>query len=233
MPSDEHPLQLMAHHRIARRLLLQSGGVVAGSAMAAGSAFPARALAAGVPAEHVPAWLDLLSRAIPASQEEYAPVALSDREIATLRAAVGRLIPTDELGPGADEAGVHVFIDRGLAGPNAASLSVYQAMLAALDAGSAGGDFTAATPERQDDLLTQFEAGKLTDAPEGAFALLLEHTREGMFGDPIYGGNRDFAGWDLIGYPGIKLLWTEADQDINAVVKPLHISVKQFGGTGW
>ena len=223
----------MSHHRIPRRQFLQSSGVVAGSAMAAGVAFPVRALAAGVPAEHLPAWLDLLSRSIPAMLDDYTPVALSDSEIATLRAVVGRLIPSDELGPGADDVGVHVFIDRSLAGPNAASLPVYQALRAALDAGAAGRDFIAATPERQDELLTQFEAGELTDAPEGAFALLLEHTREGMFGDPIYGGNRDFAGWDLIGYPGIKLVWTEADQEINAVVKPLHISVKQFGGTGW
>jgi hypothetical protein len=233
MPSDKQLLKLRTHRRITRRQLLQSGGVVAGSAMAAGSAFPARALAAGVPAEHVPAWLDLLSRAISASQEEYAPVALSRGEIATLRAAVGRLIPTDELGPGADEAGVHVFIDLGLAGPNAASLPVYRAMLMSLDAGAEGGDFTAVPPERQDELLTQFQAGKLADAPEGAFALLLEHTREGMFGDPIYGGNRDFAGWDLIGYPGIKLVWTKADQEIDAVVTPLHISVEKYGGDGW
>jgi gluconate 2-dehydrogenase gamma chain len=222
----------MTHHRVARRQFLQSSGVVAGSALAAGVAFPARALAAGVPAEHLPGWLDLLSRAMPAMLDDYTPVALSESEIATLRAVVGRLIPTDELGPGADDAGVHVFIDRSLAGPNAASLPVYQALLAALDAGAAGGDFAVAKPERQDELLTQFEAGELTDAPEDAFALLLEHAREGMFGDPIYGGNQNFAGWDLIGYPGIKLLWTEADQEIDATVKPLHISVAQFGGAG-
>ena len=54
-----------------------------------------------------------------------------------------------------------------------------------------------------------------------------------MFGDPVYGGNQNFAGWDLIGYPGIKLVWSEADQQIDAVVKPLHISVKQYGGVGW
>lgn len=232
MPSDEHSLPLMTHRRIARRQLLQAGGV-AGSAMAAGVAFPARALAAGGPAEQVPAWLDLFSRTIPAALDDYAPVALSGREIATLRAVVGRLIPADDLSPGADDAGVHVFIDRGLAGPNAAVLPVYQGMLAALDAGAARDGFAAATPERQDELLTQFEAGKLTDAPEGAFPLVLEHTREGMFGDPIYGGNQNFAGWDLIDYPGIKLLWTEADQEIDAVVKPLHISVEKFGGAGW
>jgi gluconate 2-dehydrogenase gamma chain len=192
-----------------------------------------RALAAGVPAAHVPAWLDLLSRAIPAALQDYEPVALSNREIATLRAVVGRLIPTDDLGPGAADAGVHVFIDRGLAGPNAAVLPLHQAMLAALDAGASGDGFAAATPERQDELLTQLEAGELADASRDTFALVLEHTRQGMFGDPIYGGNQNFAGWDLIGYPGIKLLWTEADQAIDTVVKPLHISIEQFGGTGW
>jgi gluconate 2-dehydrogenase gamma chain len=220
-------------HRFGRRRLLQSGGVVAGSALAAGVAFPSRALAAGVPAEHVPAWLELISRAVPPLLDDYAPVALSDTEIATLRAVVGRLIPTDDLGPGADDAGVHVFIDRGLAGPNAAVLPGYQAILAALDAGAAGDGFAAATPERQDELLTELEAGELADAPEDAFVLVLEHTREGMFGDPVYGGNQNFAGWDLIDYPGIKLLWTQADQEIDAVVKPQHLSVEQFGGTGW
>jgi gluconate 2-dehydrogenase gamma chain len=150
-----------------------------------------------------------------------------------LRAVVGRLIPTDDLGPGADEAGVHVFIDRALAAHYAADLSRYQAMLAALDAAAAGDGFASLPPEQQDELLTRFEAGELTDAPKGAFALLLELTREGMFGDPVYGGNQNFAGWDLIGYPGIKLVWSEADQQIDADVKPLHLSVAQFGGTSW
>jgi gluconate 2-dehydrogenase gamma chain len=26
---------------------------------------------------------------------------------------------------------------------------------------------------------------------------------EGMFADPIYGGNRNKAGWKLIGFPGV------------------------------
>jgi gluconate 2-dehydrogenase gamma chain len=36
------------------------------------------------------------------------------------------------------------------------------------------------------------------------FALLLENTMEGFFADPIYGGNRDMAGWKLIGFPGAR-----------------------------
>lgn len=233
MQSDRDFLSLITQRRLARRQLLQAGGLAAGSAIAAGNAFPARALAASVFAEQVPAWFDQLGWAISMTQEDYAPAALSEAEFVTLRAAVGRLIPTDELGPGADEAGVHVFIDRGLVGPNAGDLPVYQAVLAALDESAGRDGFAAATPERQDELLTELEAGELADAPEGAFALVLGHTCQGMFGDPVYGGNLSFSGWDLIGYPGIKLLWTQADQEIDAVVKLMHLSVEQFGGTGW
>ena len=30
------------------------------------------------------------------------------------------------------------------------------------------------------------------------------HTLQGTFGDPYYGGNANFVGWDLIGYPGVR-----------------------------
>jgi gluconate 2-dehydrogenase gamma chain len=233
MPSDEPLPPLLSDFRLARRFLLQSSGLIAGGAIAAGIAYPARALAAGVFAEHLPSWVAILSRATPALLDDYSPVALTARELATVRAVVGRLIPTDDLGPGADEAGVHVFIDRALAAHYGADLPRYQAMLAALDTAAEGDGFASLPPERQDELLTRFAAGDLADAPQGGFALVLEHTREGMFGDPVYGGNQNFAGWDLIGYPGIKLVWSEADQQIDADVKPLHISVAQYGGTSW
>ena len=44
------------------------------------------------------------------------------------------------------------------------------------------------------------------------FAMVLAHTRQGMFGDPYYGGNVNFVGWDLIGYPGLRTMVTAADQ---------------------
>jgi len=36
--------------------------------------------------------------------------------------------------------------------------------------------------------------------------LLAMHTRQGFYADPIYGGNRDRTGWDVIGFPGPKSL---------------------------
>ena len=43
------------------------------------------------------------------------------------------------------------------------------------------------------------------------FNTVRPHTMEGMFADPIYGGNKDFAGWRLIGFPGAQPEFTAAD----------------------
>jgi gluconate 2-dehydrogenase gamma chain len=42
----------------------------------------------------------------------------------------------------------------------------------------------------------------------GFFSMLQNDTNEGMFADPMYGGNAEFAGWKLIGYPGAQRAWT-------------------------
>ena len=55
-------------------------------------------------------------------------------------------------------------------------------------------------------MLEVVEAGKAGGWPEAKdfFKLVLEDTYEGMFADPVYGGNHCFAGWKLIGYPGAQ-----------------------------
>ena len=60
------------------------------------------------------------------------------------------------------------------------------------------------------------EIAGLTE-PEGVslqsfFDLVYAHTMEGLFSDPIYGGNRDFAGWRAVGYPGAYYVYTEEEQ---------------------
>lgn len=46
---------------------------------------------------------------------------------------------------------------------------------------------------------------------EAFFHVLRRHTCEGLFCDPVYGGNRNLAGWLIIGYPGAQRAYTEAD----------------------
>ncbi len=57
------------------------------------------------------------------------------------------------------------------------------------------------------------------------------HTWQGMFGDPRYGGNRDFAGWDLIRYPGARVSVSREDQAEleDGRLEPLRSSAYDFG----
>ncbi|HJU48273.1 MAG TPA: gluconate 2-dehydrogenase subunit 3 family protein [Gaiellaceae bacterium] len=67
----------------------------------------------------------------------------------------------------------------------------------------------------QDTILGLLENDKIESfrKPGGQafFSMLQDDANEGMFADPIYGGNRDFAGWKLIGYPGAQRAYTPAE----------------------
>jgi gluconate 2-dehydrogenase gamma chain len=81
-------------------------------------------------------------------------------------------------------------------------------------------------------VLADMEANKatgFTPSSKTFFALLREHTLQGMFSDPVYGGNKNFAGWDLLGYPGVRMPVPAADQRIGVTVKPAHKSTYADG----
>jgi gluconate 2-dehydrogenase gamma chain len=42
------------------------------------------------------------------------------------------------------------------------------------------------------------------------FEAILAITIEGFLADPIYGGNRDKAGWKLLGFPGLPATYSNA-----------------------
>ena len=68
-----------------------------------------------------------------------------------------------------------------------------------------GKTFATLAPADQDKVLTGLEKGDVELADVSAksfFGMLLQNTQEGFLADPMYGGNRDFAGWRLIGFPG-------------------------------
>ena len=76
-------------------------------------------------------------------------------------------------------------------------------------------EFVDLTPEQQDQILTDMDENKATgfDGPSAKafFTQLRNDTIEGMFSDPMYGGNRGLAGWKLIGYPGAQRFYTPDD----------------------
>jgi hypothetical protein len=70
----------------------------------------------------------------------------------------------------------------------------YREGIATLDK-LAGGDFTKASRTKQDKILVMSSVSSF-------MSLLFEHTIEGLYAAPEYGGNRDLAGWKEIGFPG-------------------------------
>jgi len=158
---------------------------------------------------------------------------LTQPETRFLDAAVARLIPADELGPGAKEADVACFIDRQLVSawgthgrnyrsgpwPEGTPEQGFQSRLTPQEIYRAAiretnvhcirqyqKSFEFLAPREQDEVLHGLEDGRieLESLPARLFFdLLLRNTLEGFFADPLYGGNRDKIGWKLIGFPGV------------------------------
>ncbi len=88
---------------------------------------------------------------------------------------------------------------------------LYRKALGALDRyckeNGGGKSFDQLSTDQQDDTLKGLESGKIklegVDG-HGFFSALLKDVPEGFFSDPIHGGNRDMAGWKMIGFPGIR-----------------------------
>jgi gluconate 2-dehydrogenase gamma chain len=151
---------------------------------------------------------------------------LSATEADILEAVCARLIPSDETGPGAREARAAHYIDRSLAGALSASRETYRAGLSALDARARqmkGQAFARLSDADQDAVLIALQA-----ADPSFFSLVRDHTLQGTFGDPYYGGNAGFVGWDMIGYPGIRLGVAQAQQAMDPHLTTVRMSAYDF-----
>jgi gluconate 2-dehydrogenase gamma chain len=162
-----------------------------------------------------------------------APETLTAAESETLSAIAARLIPTDGSGPGATEARASQYIDRALGGALASFRDTYRTGLAALDRyaqSTKGSAFARLSAADQDALLRDVERNAATGFTDAAafFNVVLSHTIQGTFCDPYYGGNANFAGWDLIGYPGVRLAVSAGEQGLSARPAPTHMSAYDY-----
>jgi gluconate 2-dehydrogenase gamma chain len=171
------------------------------------------------------------------------PSNLTSSQLVALRCVLDRVIPGDDLTPGAGEAGGAEYIDRLLGafnfdppqiwagGPTsgrrggAAAFDhwiemgeweklawrtridqwslVYEAGLLAL-----GDDFVELSPDQQTERLKQTSTEFRS--------VLYEHGCESLYGDPIYGGNRDAKAWQAIDYRGDVQPEGYTDQEVSA-----------------
>jgi gluconate 2-dehydrogenase gamma chain len=167
----------------------------------------------------------------------------TEHEAKVIVAACERIFPADENGPGATQAGVVVYIDRQLAGPYGTDKNryrqppfvesapehgyqgkenpqqIYRAGIPTL-----GSDFLALEGAQQDERLKAIEKTYF-------FQLLRQHTIEGMFCDPMHGGNADLIGWQMLGYPGPQMSYRgQIDQYNGVAYRPTPQSLEQILG---
>ena len=81
--------------------------------------------------------------------------------------------------------------------------------------------FASLTSTQQISVLTDMQNGAAATAtyfyfPTATqfFSLLLTHVNEGMFCDPVYGGNQNLVGWKLLGYPGSQTTYNPSQMAI-------------------
>jgi gluconate 2-dehydrogenase gamma chain len=147
-------------------------------------------------------------------------------ESATISAFTERLMPGAPGKPGARDAGVLNYIDLALAGAYSDLQEFYRHGLTQLDAYSRkthNAAFSRLSATQQDEIIGALESGKADGftwpTAREFFNMLRTHTMEGMFADPVYGGNKDFAGWRLVGFPGAQPQFTQAEMQSKAAYK--------------
>lgn len=176
-------------------------------------------------------------------------------EAVFIEAAVSRLIPADEEGPGAIDSGVPWYIDKQLAGAWGAGERLYRsgpwqkgtpsqgyqlpftpaelfrtALAAILREHTHDGGFATLGPDAQDAYLQGLEAGSkdLGGVPSNVFfAALWEATVEGYFSDPVYGGNRNMLAWKMIGFPGAYASFYDLVDQHGVTIKRTPASLSQ------
>lgn len=152
-------------------------------------------------------------------------------DFAILEQATERIFPEDDNGPGAIDLGVPYFIDKQLASswgmngkdyrqgpfPDSDSSSDNSSLsrgelfingirkMNELSKERFDEAFNEAEEEEQIEILQDFEDGEVDMKGTGSdsfFTLLRETTLEGVYSDPLYGGNRNMDGWKMKEYPG-------------------------------
>ena len=163
-------------------------------------------------------------------------------EARVVAAACERIFPRDASGPGATDAAVVIYIDRQLAGPYGRDKYRYIKAPFVMSVPEHG--YQSRENPRQIYRAGIRELGTFADLPAQAqirrlveiertrfFELLRKHTIEGMFCDPVHGGNADLVGWKLIGYPGPLMNYERhIDQHYGRAFRPSPTSLRQVVG---
>ena len=147
-----------------------------------------------------------LTQSVSRSSDQNRPFDDADRRV--LGSLCEQIFPKDEF-PGAIELGVPVFIERCLREGHTDWTGIYRAGFRSTEASSRSVHqkaFLELPFDEQTRLLERMQKGDLpmADWPSVAakdfFRMVRDHTLQGAYSHPKYGGNRNKAAWDMIGY---------------------------------
>ncbi|MED3662673.1 gluconate 2-dehydrogenase subunit 3 family protein [Ureibacillus terrenus] len=172
-------------------------------------------------------------------------------EHAVIEAAAERIFPKDENGPGAKELLVSYYIDHQLAGAwgngskeyrqgpfypgeptqgyqgHLNKQQIFRLGIEALQNEAKkrfNQSFTSLEGSQQDEILQAFEKGEVEIKGVSSsyfFSLLRSATLEGVYADPLYGGNRNMEGWRMKKFPGHQMSFADIiDKDEFVVIEP-------------
>lgn len=192
----------------------------------------------------------------PTADFNQAPMFFTQTQLQITEAAVERIFPKDELGPGAAELGVPFYIDHQLASPWGYNAREYRQGPFVLGAPTQGGyqsiarhevftmglqaldetsqkkyskGFVELADAEKDAILTSMEKGEVMVAgsinSKTFFNLLRMMTLEGVYSDPLYGGNKNMQGWKMRKYPGNQMSYAniiDKDQFVSMEPRSLH-----------
>jgi len=139
----------------------------------------------------------LLTSIAMAALAEAAPAQEHSLDLAEIEAIAAEIIPSID-GPGAQEAGVIVFIDRALSTFDAGKREAYRTGMAQVqqkraELFPASHSIAGLTPDERIALIHAIETWPF-------FEMVRTHTLMGFLGNPSYGGNRGKVGWKHIGF---------------------------------
>lgn len=171
------------------------------------------------------------------------------KDFDAMAAATEMIYPEDKNGPGAIALGVPYFIDKQLASPWGSNADDYRK--GPFTAGDTplnkadivlqgsrklnevsekeydGTLFKDLTDEQKITILTSFQAGEVEmELVNSAvfFNLLRTLTLQGCFADPLYGGNKNMAGWKMKEFPGAQMSYTAyLDKEEFVLIEPVSL----------
>ncbi|MFD0960603.1 gluconate 2-dehydrogenase subunit 3 family protein [Paenibacillus chungangensis] len=216
-----------------RRKFLVNTGYALGGLMVSGTL--AALVGCNKAAEPAPAEGEESKQQPTAKNYNQALMYLTQDQFRIVESATERIFPEDENGPGAKTMGAAFFIDHQLAGEwgfngrdymtppffKGEKVQGYQGRLKRREIFDIGlrelenyslsrheKKFADLSGEQQDEILKAFETNEVnlsTISESSFFNMLRSSTLEGVYSDPLYGGNRNMDGWRMRGYPGNQM----------------------------